>query len=94
MKVRNVRLNNASKVILIAIVTVFVIISFVLLGGKHLRPYIFQLAMPTDYFESQIEKGDEFSEITSSVYSFRHKFNRSLIVDTGAKLAIFDTYNV
>ncbi len=91
---RNVRLNNPGKVVLIVIVTVFAIISFGLVGSKYLRPYVFQLAMPTDYFESQSEKPDEFLEITPSVYSFRHKFNRSLIVDTGEKLAIFDTYNV
>ena len=56
-------------------------------------PLVFQLAMPTDYFEPERYRPDEFVEVTDDVYAFRHGFNRSLIIDTGEKLAVIDTFN-
>ncbi len=64
-----------------------------MVGGNHLRPLIFQFAMPTNYFEPQRAKPDEFIELTDGIYAFRHGFNRSLVVDAGDTLAVFDTFD-
>lgn len=84
---------RTSKLLWIAGIAAFALLGFGLASGNYLRPLVFVFAMPTDYFEPERAKPDEFVQITSHTYAFRHGFNRSLIVDTGEKLAVFDTFN-
>jgi glyoxylase-like metal-dependent hydrolase (beta-lactamase superfamily II) len=84
---------RAKNIFLVAGVFLALIMALVLLGRSYLRPFIFQFAMPTDYFESERIKPDEFLEVAGNIYAFRHGFNRSLVIDAGEKLAVFDTFN-
>lgn len=84
---------SIKKLLVVAAVAVLAIIGLGLANGNHLRPLVYQFAMPTDYFEPERAKPDEFVRIASHTYAFRHGFNRSLVVDTGERLAVFDTFN-
>ena len=76
-----------------ALVIAAVAIGGVLFAARdRLIPLALQFAMPTDFFESETRKPDEFVGITAGVFAFRHGFNRSLVVDAGEKLAVFDTF--
>jgi glyoxylase-like metal-dependent hydrolase (beta-lactamase superfamily II) len=50
-------------------------------------------AIPTDYFEPDLDRPDDFESIRGPIYGFRHGIDRSLIVDAGDALAVFDTFN-
>lgn len=58
-----------------------------------LRMWILRQAIPTDYFDPEIEKPDAFEHVNGALYAFRHGLNRSAILDTGEGLAVFDTYS-
>ncbi len=77
------------------IVTGLVLAGAVLLvlNGDRLKPLVFQLAMPTDYFEPERARPDAFVTIAPGVFAFSHGFNRSLVLDCGEKLAVFDSFN-
>ena len=72
---------------------VLIIFAVLAVNGEKIIPLVFQLAMPTDYFEPERYQADDFVKVTDDVYAFRHGFNRSLIIDTGEKLAVIDTFN-
>ena len=86
-------MTRMKKLFWIAGITILAFIAVRSISGNYLRPLVFQLAMPTDYFEPERSKPDEFIEIAKDTYAFRHGFNRSLIADTGEKLAVFDTFS-
>ena len=85
-------MTSRSRLILIGLIVV-AIGALAATNSRYLLPLVFQMAMPTDYFEPERNKPDEFVTITTDVYAFRHGFNRSLIVDTGDRFAVFDTFN-
>jgi glyoxylase-like metal-dependent hydrolase (beta-lactamase superfamily II) len=58
-----------------------------------IKGWLLQLAIPTDYFEPELDKPDEFEQINGPLFAFRHGIDRSLIADTGDALAVFDTFN-
>ncbi|HKO93499.1 MAG TPA: MBL fold metallo-hydrolase [Polyangiaceae bacterium] len=58
-----------------------------------LKEWQLQLAIPTDYFEPQLDAADEFEQVRGPLHAFRHGIDRSLVLDAGEALAVFDTYN-
>lgn len=58
-----------------------------------LIPYVFQLAMPTDYFEPERTKPDAFVMVAPGTFAFRHGFNRSLVIVAEDALAVIDPFN-
>jgi glyoxylase-like metal-dependent hydrolase (beta-lactamase superfamily II) len=54
---------------------------------------VLRQAIPLDYFEPEAAKPDRFERVAENVYAFRHGFNRTMVVDTGEGLAVFDTFN-
>ena len=58
-----------------------------------MREWVLQQAIPTDYFEPELDKPDEFENIRGPIYAFRHGIDWSLVVDAGDALAVFDTFN-
>ena len=65
-------------------------------GGLLLLPvheWVLQQAIPITYFEPELDRPDELEQIRGPIFAFRHGINRSVIVDTGAELAVFDTFN-
>jgi glyoxylase-like metal-dependent hydrolase (beta-lactamase superfamily II) len=57
------------------------------------KEWLLQLAIPTDYFEPELDKPDEFEQISGPLFAFRHGIDRSVIADTGDALAVFDPFN-
>ena len=84
---------NTRKLFWVVAIATMAAIALGSANSNYLRPLIYQFAMPIDYFEPEHAKPDQFVKITDRVYAFRHGFNRSLIVDTGEKIAVFDTFN-
>lgn len=60
--------------------------------GGRLRGALFRQAIPTNYFEP-FRTTAQFDRVRDNVYAFRFGFNRGLVVDTDAGLAVFDTFN-
>jgi len=58
-----------------------------------LREWMLAQAIPTDYFEPALDSPDEFEPVRGPLFAFRHGIDRSLIVDAGAELAVFDSFN-
>jgi glyoxylase-like metal-dependent hydrolase (beta-lactamase superfamily II) len=58
-----------------------------------LREWSLQLAIPVNYFEPELDRADEFEQISGPVYAFRHGIDRSVVVDSGEGLAVFDTFS-
>jgi glyoxylase-like metal-dependent hydrolase (beta-lactamase superfamily II) len=54
---------------------------------------LMEQAFPTDYFEPESRKPDEWEKIAEGVYTFKHGFNRTMIVDSNDGIAVFDTFN-
>ncbi|MEN9521604.1 MAG: hypothetical protein RLZZ381_4192 [Cyanobacteriota bacterium] len=54
---------------------------------------VLKLAIPENYFERETRREPLFEKIADRVYAFRYGFNRALILDTGAGLAIVDSFN-
>lgn len=75
------------------VLVVLLLAGFGYLNRAHIIAGAFQLAVPAGYFESQRQLDDEFVQVADGVYAFRHGFNRSLIVDNGHNLAVFDTFS-
>jgi glyoxylase-like metal-dependent hydrolase (beta-lactamase superfamily II) len=57
------------------------------------RKYIFKAAIPTNFFEREMVKGDRFYRLADRIYGFKHGFNRATIVDTGDGLLVIDTFS-
>jgi glyoxylase-like metal-dependent hydrolase (beta-lactamase superfamily II) len=62
-------------------------------GIFDFRKHIFRQAVPTDFFERELDKGDLFIKLADRIYQFKHGFNRALVVDTGAGLLVIDTFS-
>jgi glyoxylase-like metal-dependent hydrolase (beta-lactamase superfamily II) len=54
---------------------------------------VLKLTIPENYFERETQKDPLFEKITDRVYAFRYGFNRALILDTDAGIAVVDSYN-
>jgi glyoxylase-like metal-dependent hydrolase (beta-lactamase superfamily II) len=59
-----------------------------------LHEWILRQAIPTDYFEPSLDAPDTFEPIRGPLYAFTHGIDRSLVVDAGDALAVFDSYNL
>lgn len=58
-----------------------------------LKEWQLQLAIPTDYFEPQLDAADELEQVRGPLFAFRHGIDRSLVIDGGEALAVIDPYN-
>jgi glyoxylase-like metal-dependent hydrolase (beta-lactamase superfamily II) len=58
-----------------------------------LHEWLLAQAIPTDYFEPALDSPDEFEPVRGPLFAFRHGIDRSLVVDAGAALAVFDSFN-
>jgi len=54
---------------------------------------LFRQAIPAAYFEPYNDFPPTLEPVTANVYSFRVGFNRGLVVDSDAGIAVFDTFN-
>ncbi|MGR8921461.1 MAG: MBL fold metallo-hydrolase [Gammaproteobacteria bacterium] len=81
------------RALLLVVLAAIVLTGLAALYRQHLVPAVLQFALPTDYFEPERYRDDEFVTVADGVYAFRHGFNRSLVVDDGRSLSVFDTFN-
>lgn len=58
-----------------------------------IKRQVFAQTMPTDYFAPYHQRiAPALYQVSGPVYAYEHGFTRSLVVDTGAGLAVFDTF--
>ena len=62
-------------------------------GAGGIKGALFRQAMPLDYFEPYNSLPAKFDQVSQGIYAFRFGFNRGLVVDTEAGLAVLDTFN-
>lgn len=76
-----------------ALLTLQLLTLAVLAAFAPLKELVLQQAIPTDYFEPWLDAPDDFEQVRGPLFAFRHGINRSLVVDAGDALAVFDTYD-
>jgi glyoxylase-like metal-dependent hydrolase (beta-lactamase superfamily II) len=62
-------------------------------GCGGLQRAMMKKAIPEDYFETEVARGPLFEQVAERTYAYRYGFERSLVVDTGEGLAVFDCFD-
>lgn len=83
-----------ANLILSALAVPALILAGVLIFSPNtLKKQVFAQAMPTDYFAPYQQRiAPALYQVSGPVYAYEHGFTRSLVVDTGAGLAVIDTF--
>jgi glyoxylase-like metal-dependent hydrolase (beta-lactamase superfamily II) len=82
------RLRTAAATLVVQLVLLVVV------GALFpVKMWVLRQAIPTDYFDPENAKPDDFDHVSGALYAFRHGLNRSAVLDTPEGLAVFDTFS-